>query len=460
MPYIGKITVVKKDYAWIGISSVTMEDGSPHDLKTERDIYLHRQDCDIPLRPDMEVAFNADTDEKRGKDTYRAYSARETKQSRLAHLTKGGIELGVQGLGDGRFLEHSSVFASWCLSTEIAAKIKELRLDDKVVKLLVVHWPVDRRTDRTERRQLVDLADPMCAIGFNAAGVNRIVALVVVGGRMHDKYLSLDSGHYKTNVVARGDCGTVLEKGPEYLASGVIDVEVPEGLFAGKPIDWGWVNMFFKTDPRDQCAFRRRRMFAYTLQPFVALVIGIVIGFWGAVRWLGAAACILGMLSVGTRLINYVPLLHPLRDAPHDTWWEAEGSVFIPVIKKRYVPLPLAVSPLVLIFAAAATSLLEGPHFETLAWLITFSKVMLVPVVVFCLITWYVVWYDGVDWDEVKRQLHEDERRRLVAEVDELICTTTGPRRPNVWQLPFGPKTVRFYALALKQKVCKGFAAA
>src|SRR5690348_17983434 len=42
---------------------------------------------------------------------------------------------------------------------------------------------------------------------------------------------------------------------------------------------WRYVNYLFKKGPCDQCAYRRRRMFAYTFQPFVLMVVGAFLAF-------------------------------------------------------------------------------------------------------------------------------------------------------------------------------------
>ena len=69
-------------------------------------------------------------------------------------------------------------------------------------------------------------------------------------------------------------------EGEGVLSSGKVhviatDFEVPDELFAHKPKEgfgrfvWGWVNKYFKKDPVDECQYRRRKIFAFSIQPFI-----------------------------------------------------------------------------------------------------------------------------------------------------------------------------------------------
>jgi hypothetical protein len=466
--YIGRVSSIPADkpYGFIAIGAVRKADNDQPDITTQADTFLHPGDCDSPLWVGMEVKFVAYDDDKRGEGFYRARHAIETSASRIEKLAKGGIELSMQGLGSDRYLEQSSVFASWCIFPALAARIKEKKLDNLAVYLLLVYWPEEMRARHTEVRQLVDLMEPMAIVGFNSPGINRVVALVVYDqseGGLRDTYFTRHNGCYKTDIIGSDDDTIVIGEGGwknGRLGSGYIEVGVPQELFAKQPRDWGWVNSFFNTPPRDQCAFRRRRIFAYTLQPVVWSMLLAIVGFMGAIAGLVNLICIVCLLSVGVRGINYAPLRHPFQHKPRDIWEGLQRPVFVPIIKERHVPLPIAVSPLVLIVAGIFTQLISGAPFGTLAWFTTFGKVMLTPIILFGLISLFVMWSEGIDWDEHKRLQAQEQRQRLAVEVDELICTTTGPRKPDVWQLPFRPKTIRFYAHALKQKVCRGFAAA
>jgi cold shock CspA family protein len=76
--YIGRIFSVPGDdgFAFIGIPSVTKEDGSPHGLPTEHDIFLHNDDCASELVAGMEVIFDV-VDDRRREGAFRATGATE-----------------------------------------------------------------------------------------------------------------------------------------------------------------------------------------------------------------------------------------------------------------------------------------------------------------------------------------------------------------------------------------------
>lgn len=79
--YLGRIVSVPgaDGFAFIGIGSVTREDGSPHGFNTVEDIFLHRDNCAAELKVGMEVLFDAIPDRKRG-------------QGQVAYCAVGAVE--------------------------------------------------------------------------------------------------------------------------------------------------------------------------------------------------------------------------------------------------------------------------------------------------------------------------------------------------------------------------------
>ena len=59
--YVGRIASVPDNngFGFVGIGSVTKTDGSNHNLKTEHDIFIHQDECSVPLRVGLEVSFEA-----------------------------------------------------------------------------------------------------------------------------------------------------------------------------------------------------------------------------------------------------------------------------------------------------------------------------------------------------------------------------------------------------------------
>ncbi|MEK7565239.1 MAG: hypothetical protein AAB501_03320 [Patescibacteria group bacterium] len=103
-----------------------------------------------------------------------------------------------------------------------------------------------------------------------------------------------------TNNYSRSISWTHLEEGiiPSLLdgvviAATVVDFVVPEQLFAEKPRNrfenaiWSWVNLWFDGEPNDECDYRRRKIFAFTLQPIIFLVASAI---YASIVFLGSLA--------------------------------------------------------------------------------------------------------------------------------------------------------------------------
>lgn len=223
------------------------------------------------------------------------------------------------------------------------------------------------------------------------------------------------------------------------------------------------MNRWFKTPPRDQCVLRRRRIFAYSLQPPIFLAELLLRGIKGIACWLFSLCAVLSLLSVGARGINWSPLLHPLIYEPSQTWEKLRAPVFIPSVRGRHFPLPLVVSPAILGVAAIFSWINRDAALSSLAWPSAFGIAMLVLLALFTGITLAVQWYERVNWTalemEREKRRYEKSRERMAAEIEEMVCPATGPRRPDISGMPiFRVKTIRFRVLALKQRICKGFA--
>ncbi len=480
--FTGIVTTVIQDaakpYAFIGLHTVRMLDGSIPTMLREMtiyDLFIHSDDCAAPLQEGMELRFEIHPDERRGEGHYRAKSAVETDKNKLDQLSKGGIELALQGYDGGRFIEHSSVLATWCISAALAAKVKEKTMGGKTVQLLLIQGHDSSSVGGfwyTERRQLIDLAAPMVHLSFNRPGLHRVFALIVWADTPNDLvnlYLSTSGSRYKTTVVSNEGISISLEEKPDarysderkihFFGSGYIQAELPKTLFASPPWDWNWVNWMFSSKPRDQCAFRRRRFVAYTFQPLLAIPI---LYFVLALLWVLRLLIVAALLSVGKRGIDF-DSIRRFRYPVKSIWRYVDGSVFKLKTKRTSVSLPLAISPAALLVCAfIATALVLFDRLGFYDWVRLFAYTFGGGLFVCVVVSLFQVWDASMDKRarELARKALEDERKRraLEAEAARLICSATGPKTPDVWQLPFGPRTVRFYAIALKQMVCRNYA--
>ncbi len=75
-------TVPNNDgYGFITLSTVTRENGQPHDIPTEDDIYIHQSNCAARLEHGKRVSFNLDFDRKRGEGHFSAVGATEVVEA-------------------------------------------------------------------------------------------------------------------------------------------------------------------------------------------------------------------------------------------------------------------------------------------------------------------------------------------------------------------------------------------
>jgi hypothetical protein len=103
-----------------------------------------------------------------------------------------------------------------------------------------------------------------------------------------------------------------------------IEVNVAKEFFAKPPSKFEkfWVNFWFERKTFDQCQFRRRRILAYTIQPFVVLPYLLC-------KTIFRSVVALFLLLCGIRGVNLRPLIHPWAMETNDIWWDAQRSIFI-----------------------------------------------------------------------------------------------------------------------------------
>lgn len=230
---------------------------------------------------------------------------------------------------------NGTIPISWCLDIETVKTLSDRRLVDPQVVIVVAPEDEDKYGPHKERRYVVPLKDLMAYVEFKAPGKNRIWAFISFKDKKEARgyYLSRARGHYVTDVLTDDgqDWGWIFstqddgKRRPDVNAE-PISVDVPAGVFAPEPSDAekAWVNHFFRDKCIDQCEFRRRRLFAYGVQPFIMLGQLVIRLFF-----------LLVALLIGARNTSFMPLLHPLRyDLSEATKVCTGGSVFIRHLKE------------------------------------------------------------------------------------------------------------------------------
>lgn len=209
-------------------------------------------------------------------------------------------------------VSNGSVAVSWCLDAELIKYLVDQELVDPQVVIVVA--PVNYNAKK-ETRAVVPLKDLMVYLELKCAGPNKIMGFVShthYRNTAKSRYLEKANGEYYTALINNYDLdGKDLKYSSWLLDDGnhkndlspPIEIDVPEGIFAPEPAKWekAWVNHFFSDKLVDQCHFRRRRLFAYSVQPLIALAAGLFNAFF----------LILGLLT-GARDWSIQYLLHPL----------------------------------------------------------------------------------------------------------------------------------------------------
>ena len=199
----------------------------------------------------------------------------------------------------------ATVPVRWCITK---AGLDELKMRNVFFPyLLIIIVSLDEQTDsRVETRYLVPLTQILQYVEFRRPGRNRIFATVVWNAdpataedplkseaHLRDTYLKRgDGGQYeKTLVNALGT--SIMFDEPyrmlQWLAT--LTAEVPAEFFAKLHPRWltRWVTRWLTTWVVNECDFRRRARFAFTLQPVLilrgvlicaTLKLGEVILFW------------------------------------------------------------------------------------------------------------------------------------------------------------------------------------
>ncbi len=76
----------------------------------------------------------------------------------------------------------------------------------------------------------------------------------------------------------------------KYISWAVTEFTVPEELFAKRPSTktggwiWNWANEWYKKDPIDECAYRKRKIFAFTLKPLLVLFFSVLKLTWFLIK--------------------------------------------------------------------------------------------------------------------------------------------------------------------------------
>lgn len=274
-----------------------------------------------------------------------------------------------------------------------------------------------------------------------------------------------------------------------------LDMNMDKAFFAEKPWDYAWVNWGRESNPVDQCHFRRRRIWAYTGQPFVWLAINSVkftkeAGFYALVMLVHIVAILvikilfwardpiswkaffkghLGEDGMEPLFSNILPKKgeDDERDNVERAW---DSSVFISnkdgTPRSKWLKF---ISPLALVGVGIVAMLLFG-IFKILREMLELYLALWIwqPEAMsglhFVAMIGGAIWLysklrkvaEPPPWEHTVQKTYETPRMKAAAKA--LGCDTM-PLEANISALPSEVVTLRMRFSQVKEKVCKPFAA-
>lgn len=225
-----------------------------------------------------------------------------------------------------------SVPIAWCLDRELLNDIKKSKRQAWVLFVMLY------KKNKREFRRLVPLQDMMTYLSFQYSGPVEIFATILKGSKkaLYNDFLrpGIYTQYVYEHITFDDEINSYSYLDDRGANAKSIEIEVPEGIFAKEPPKWeqAWVNYFFDMRPFDQCNYRRRRIFAYTIQPLLFLLIFIL-------------KCVMififGSMLLKSTSLKY--LFHPMQYNLTDTFeglWSGD-SVLLCVKEDQEWQLPL-----------------------------------------------------------------------------------------------------------------------
>ncbi len=160
-----------------------------------------------------------------------------------------------------------NIAVSWCVDHELIKQLADSGIADPQLVICVAPASLKGYSQYKEVRKVVSLNDLMTYIDFRVPGENNIWAFISTDSKRDTKnfFLKRSNSLFETDVLSYD--GQELFRGKDFLKAAPLSVMVPNEVFAKEPAQWekDWVNHLFRSKPIDQCHFRRRRLFAYTV---------------------------------------------------------------------------------------------------------------------------------------------------------------------------------------------------
>jgi hypothetical protein len=362
------------------------------------------------------------------------------------------------------------------VDVETVKFLADHNIADPQVVIVVAPSSDNEYSSRKEVRRVVPMKDLISYVEFRVPGKNKIWAFLSTlnSKEARERYLVKSGGDFCTDILSHDgnewsyifNFSDASGRHEPEMAAVVTDVSVPTVCFAKEPSQWerDWVNHLFRNKCLDQCEFRRRRLFAYLLQPFIMLVQIVL-----------RALSVVVALLIGARNISLQPLFHPLR---HDLGEAFDvmfgGSIFIRRLPEDSKSTPPDTVGGILSYLVRSFYLLPFmPAFfipvtllvlfgsAKFAWALVIAFFILLALVGLLLFVvgggaknswkWLCKVWQGEVEDEELWYLDQSE-------IDLLTCSADQQAR-TFQSLPAKKKSLRLRFYNLKSKVCRPFSA-
>jgi len=226
-----------------------------------------------------------------------------------------------------------------------------------------------------------------------------------------------------------------------------LTINVPEECFAKEPPKWeqAWVNAMFRQRPQDQCEYRRRRLWAYSIQPIIVLFLMILRLIPTLVAFLFAA-----------RNFSFKHLFSPFAlDLDDAKEMFSEGLLFVrkdqTSLLKTYCMFPLTPIISFPIIGVAVLCLIGKISVVGIGMTILYILGTFFGIVLLVLLVFFIVYVVMSQLDKIPTW-YDDQ-----SEIEAIVCD--GRSVPTkISKLPQKKRTVYLRYQAVKNKVCKPFA--
>ncbi|MCZ2224697.1 MAG: hypothetical protein LC122_13825 [Chitinophagales bacterium] len=338
-----------------------------------------------------------------------------------------------------------NIAVSWCLSKELIEELVDSGAQDPSV-VIVIAPEGDSYDSSKELRKVVPLRDLVAYVDFRYPGKNKIWGFISKRNVkiISNRYLERYSRGYSYDILSND--------GTEYARSFIVNhwdyvslpisVDIPKECFAPEPSQFekDWVMWLNTSKAFDQCEFRRKRLFAYTVQP-VLFLINMFVKF----------VFFVAGLMICSKNLNLKWLIHPLAYDIAECFEFIGESALIRDSQnffKRYGLLLISPPALILYFAL---------WYFNVAWIGLISLAAIIVCVSLVPLFFWLV-------SKVKdSQFSADENEAEVPwysnqeEANLLLCSAN--EVPRTYKtVPKNHKSIRLTFQHIKSKVCRPYA--